>query len=170
MVGHVNNQVLKIVFHRFDLTNTFIKLLYHINGGLFVLIRYFRYHLRKLKSSNEEDINMKGLCQKSILAIWVLSIFLSLIHILSVVLIPTWLHLLSKWIASSLGMLPVLFSTIVYYKMRGDLEQNQVHPFNDNNNETRRIEILQTGHRPFMRRNAENIFGGKSKVEILVSR
>ena len=129
-----------------------------------------RYHLRKLKSNNIEDINMKELCQKSILGIWMLSIFLSLIHILSIVFIPTWLHLLSKWIASSLGMLPVLLSTIIYYKMRGDLEQNQVHPFNDNNNETRRIEILQTGHRPYMRRDAENIFGGKSKVEIIVSR
>ena len=113
---------------------------------------------------------MKALCKKSILYIWVFSFILSLIHILSVVLIPTWLHLLSKWIASSLGMLPVLLSTAVYYKMKGDLEQNQVHPFNDDNNETRRIEILQTGHRPFMRRDADKIFAGKNKVEILVSR
>ena len=67
-------------------------------------------------------------------------------------------------------MLPVLLSTAVYYKMKGDLEQNQVHPFNDDNNETRRIEILQTGHRPFMRRDADKIFAGKNKVEILVSR
>ena len=124
-----------------------------------------------MKSKNEEDINMKGLCQKSILFIWGFSMIVSLIHILSVVLIPTSLHLLSKWIASSLGMLPVLLSTGVYCRMKGDLEQNKVHPFNDDNNpETRTIEVLQTGHRPFMRRDADNIFAGKNNVEIIVSK
>ena len=113
---------------------------------------------------------MKGLGQKSIFGIWVFSLLLSSVHIVSMVLIPTHLNLLSKWIASSLGLLPVVISTGVYYRMRADLEQNHVQPFIDGSAEARRIDVLRSGHQPFKRREADSIFAGRSAIEIVVSR
>ena len=113
---------------------------------------------------------MKGLGQKSIFGIWVLSLLLSSTHIVSMVLIPEYLNLIAKWIASSLGILPVIISTGVYYKMRADLEKNHVQPFIDENPETRRINVLRSEHQPFKRREADSIFAGRSAIEIVVSR
>ena len=113
---------------------------------------------------------MKVLRNNSIAGIWLLSLILCGIHIVSIVLIPTHLRLVTKWLASGLGILPVLISTIVYYKMKRNLNQHQVQSIAEDNPDLRRIEILQSGHQPYLRREAENIFAGKNKVNITVSR
>ena len=113
---------------------------------------------------------MKGLAHKSICGIWVFSLLLSATHIVSMVLIPPYLNLISKWIASSLGLLPIIISAAVYYKMRSDLEQDHVQPFIDENPDLRRLDVLRSGHQPIKRREADSIFAGKSAIEIVVSR
>ena len=129
----------------------------------------FRYYLKVTRSNDEGDINMTALRYKSISGIWLISLILLCFHIVSIFLIPTYLHLVTKWLTSGLGLLPVLISTIVYYNMRRNFRQNQVHSI-AGENDLRRIEILQSGHLPYLRREAENIFAGKNKVNIIASR
>ena len=128
---------------------------------------FYRYHLVITKSNADGDINMKRLGQKSIGGIWAISLLLSGSHIISMILIPSYLKILSKWIASSLAMVPVLISASIYFKMRKDLEQNQVRPIANNDPVFKRIEILQSGYQPYMRREAEAIFAGKKQVSLV---
>ena len=121
-----------------------------------------------IRSNNGDNIDMKVLRDNSIFITWILSVILFTIHILSIFLIPTQLHLVTVWLSSGLGLFPILISTTVFFKMSRDLKQNQVQSIADEALDLRRIEILQSGHQPY--RDAEDIFTGKTKVNIVVSR
>ena len=120
------------------------------------------------KANAEGDINMKSLMHKAIVGIWAMSTILSSIQILCLFLIES--HL-SKWIAASLGVIPVLMSIFIYYNMKRNLEQNHVHPINGHDKRRWRVlQIYPRRHAPHQRKDSDNIFVGKGVPSSVMSR
>ena len=129
---------------------------------------WFRYYLMITKANAEGDINMKSLMHKAIVGIWAMSTILSSIQILCLFLIES--HL-SKWIAASLGAIPVLMSIFIYYNMRRNLERNHVHPINGHDKRRWRVlQIYPRRHAPHQRKDSDNIFVGKGVPSSVMSR
>ena len=119
------------------------------------------------KANAEGDINMKSLMHKAIVGIWAMSTILSSIQILCLFLIQS--HL-SKWIAASLGVIPILMSIFIYYDMRRNLERNHVHPITIDKRGWKVFQIYPRRHAPHQRKDSDNIFVGKGVPSSVMSR
>ena len=136
-----------------------------------MILLYLRYHLLIGRGADSDaEVNMKMLRFKSISAIWVFSFVLCVIHTISIVVIPNDLRLVTEWVISGLVLLPILISMIIYCKMKRQMKRNHVQSIEQDNPDRERIDVLESGYQPYVRKEADMIFTGRQRVKLTVPR
>ena len=59
---------------------------------------------------------------------------------------------------------------IVYYQMKRQMKQNYVQSIAQDTPDRAKIDVLKSGHQPYLPNKADFIFTGRSRVNITVAR